>query len=533
MAKQGWAARVLAALNILQHAVMSFSSSKVTQHIRKPSPSLAFAVTAVAGLVVAAALGGTLLFSLRKKRKRNPLTSKQWGAAFDAKSGRLVNQQKVLDRVRFGGIEPQIRAEVWPFLLGFYDLNSTREERESEKHRKREAYMGLKMRCNALRAKIGEEDDEGNTSAEMDLDDSNSPQDGPRSEVSTSEDSPFIGNKSEDTEGDSKRELLEASEGVSVAQHAKVDSATDDVVSSGSSNAEHSEDNKLTQRESEAAFREKVRTDLENDCLKATDEFVNSQRIIRLDAVRMNAEWVPYSPSQANVTEELAFELARSVGLKDDEHLEPCRQHHAARLVAILEAYALHDPETGYCQGMSDLLSPFVALFNEDYEAFWCFVEFMRTARFNFRSDEVGIRRQLNKISSIFKAGDPRLYSHLESIDAENCFFIYRMVVVLLRRELSFEQTISLWEVLWAERRALSLSIAKQRKVKRKKEFLTEDLILFVIAAAIRQRRKIIIEKCRGLDEVLRECNSMVGRLDVWKLLREARELAYAVKGRL
>ncbi|KAI5069434.1 hypothetical protein GOP47_0015735 [Adiantum capillus-veneris] len=477
---------------------MTFSSSKIALHIRKPSPSLAFAVTAVAGFVVAAALGGTLFFSLRKQQKRSPLTSKQWGSAFDAVSGRLIDKQKVLHKVRFGGIEPHIRAEVWPFLLGFYDLDSTQEERESERYRKRELYMGLKMRCNALRIKLFEvtqECDEGNTSTEVSYEDSNSSQGGPRVSVLASQDSSFTGNDDKEINDSCKRQSPEVDDRASVAQETNAD-LTEDVLSSGSSNTEDVEDEQLVKTVCESVFSGKVHSDMENDCLIATEEFINCQRIIRVDAVRMNAEWVPYSPSQANVTEQLAFQLARSVGLQDDEHLEPCRQHHAARLVAVLEAYALHDPETGYCQ------------------------------------DEVGIRRQLNKISSIFKAGDPHLYSHLESIDAENCFFVYRMVVVLLRRELTFEQTISLWEVLWAEKKALSLSNTKQRKVRRR-DFVTEDLILFVIAAAIRRRRKVIIEKCRGLDEVLRECNSMAGHLDVWKLLKDAHDLAYAVEGKL
>ena len=34
--------------------------------------------------------------------------------------------------------------------------------------------------------------------------------------------------------------------------------------------------------------------------IKAPKDFLTWQRIIRLDAVRMNAEWIPYSPSQCD-----------------------------------------------------------------------------------------------------------------------------------------------------------------------------------------------------------------------------------------
>lgn len=39
-----------------------------------------------------------------------------------------------------------------------------------------------------------------------------------------------------------------------------------------------------------------------------------------------------------------------------------------ARLEGLLLAYALHDPGTGYCQGMADLAAPFVHLYGGDAE---------------------------------------------------------------------------------------------------------------------------------------------------------------------
>eukprot|EP00250_Pteridium_aquilinum_P007847 c17483_g1_i1 orf=328-1857(-) len=491
------------AFAFLQQAAMSSSSSSSLHKASlDTSVAVGVAITAVAGVAVAAAVGGTLIYSRRspfrrKKKRKSPLSEKQWRDAFDLESGRLIDQHKVLKKIRHGGVDPSIRAEVWLYLLGFYDLDSTQEEREAEECRKRDVYRDLKVQCSVLRTKASEElfDSDGRTS--------------------------------EAESGASSFSSIEE-------QARNADSAADNAGDSAEETMEEGHKGEIVTSESLSALNSVENADLKKGCLKATEDFVTWQRIIRLDAVRMNAEWVPYSPTQANVTEEVAEELAMSVGLKDDEHLEPCRQHHAARLVGILEAYALFDPETGYCQGMSDLLSPFVALLDEDYQAFWCFVQFMNTARDNFRLDEVGIRRQLEKISSIFKVGDPRLYSHLESMDAQDCYFVYRMVVVLLRRELTFEQTISLWEVIWAEKRAAGISHTRSLswRKSRKKSYVTDDLILFVIAAAVHQKRKII-EKCKGMDEILRECNSMAGHLDVWSLLDDARELVSAVQGRI
>ncbi|KAF9601125.1 hypothetical protein IFM89_017030 [Coptis chinensis] len=257
-----------------------------------------------------------------------------------------------------------------------------------------------------------------------------------------------------------------------------------------------------------------------------TEDFSTWQRIIRLDAVRANEEWLVFSPTQAAVSVGRARRSAEAVGLKDYDHLEPSRIFHAARLVAILEAYALYDTEIGYCQGMSDLLSPIIAIIEDDHIAFWCFVGFMRKARHNFRLDEIGIRRQLNIVSKIIKSKDSHLYRHLEKLKAEDCFFVYRMVVVLFRRELTFEQTVCLWEVMWADQAAVRAGISKSAWGKiRQRAPPTDDLLLYAISACVLQRRKLIIEKYSSMDEILRECNSMAGHLDVWKLLDDAHDL--------
>ena len=259
---------------------------------------------------------------------------------------------------------------------------------------------------------------------------------------------------------------------------------------------------------------------------KTPEDFTTWQRIIRVDAIRANTEWALFARNQAEVSKEKALRSAISVGLKDYDHLEPYMIYHAARLVALLEAYALYDPEIGYCQGMSDLLSPIIAVMEEDHEAFWCFVGFMRKARHNFRLDEVGIRRQLKTVSQIIKRKDSHLYRHLQKLQAEDCFFLYRMVVVLFRRELTFEQTVCLWEVMWADQAAIRAGIGRSTWGRiRLHAPPTDDLLLYAIAACVLQRRKLIIEKYSSMDEILRECNSMAGQLDVWKLLDDAHHL--------
>lgn len=499
-------------------------------------------VTAMAGLALAATLvissrrGGLKSPWSGKKRKR-PLTRQQWNNFF-LQDGKLRGGGvKFLKKVRSGGIDPSIRAEVWPFLLGVYDLNSSRAQRILTGMLNRKEYEKLRKQCQHLTTLS--RDDHKELKAVLD-----SPRfvqgcDSVCSEEVYTKESVSIGqgcSNEENLEKSIKEESLittiteqDEEEGSGITHS---DVPEDGAVSSGSeSSIEDSETLLITRSKPSRENNQRLagivsaKTDTINS-IRTIEDFAIWQRIIRLDSIRANTEWIPYSPVQAAVSEARALKAAADVGLTDYEDLEPCRIYHAARLVAVLEAYALYDPEIGYCQGMSDLLTPILSVMEEDHEAFWCFVGFMKKARHNFRLDEVGIRRQLNIVSKVIKFKDLQLYRHLEKLQAEDCFFVYRMVVVIFRRELTFEQTLCLWEVMWADQVAIRAGYGKSAWGRmRLRAPPTDDLLLYAIAASVLQRRKLIIERYSSMDEILRECNNMTGQLDVWKLLDDAHDL--------
>ncbi|XP_057520480.1 rab GTPase-activating protein 22-like [Amaranthus tricolor] len=482
-----------------------------------------------------------------RRRRKRALLPKQWVRLFEP-DGRLSNGGvKFLKKVRSGGVDPNIRAEVWPFLLGVYDLNSTREERDSTRNQKRKEYESLRKRCrrilrrSAVSSKGNETAENSNggsggffsqVSDTLDLDDISSARTSNGDDLYTPDsdgpiwDPEILSSAISFEEGD--KILLRAEEGSvasSVLSESESESSEDDDnVPYAEDFKENDLDENLTSSPSKA----------DNGLIFSSEDFATWQRIIRVDALRANPEWIVYSPSQAAVSEATAKQQAEIVGLKEYDHLEPCMICHATRLVSILEAYALYDPETGYCQGMSDLLSPIISVIEDDHEAFWCFVGFMKKARHNFRLDEVGIRRQLGLISKIIKCKDSHLYRHLEKLQAEDCFFVYRMVVVLFRRELTFEQTLCLWEVMWADQAAIRAGISKSAWGKlRQSAPPTDDLLLYAVAACVLQRRKLILEKYNSMDEIIRDCNNMAGNLDIWKLLDDAHDLVVTLHDKI
>uniref|UniRef100_A0A5B7A0F6 Putative small G protein signaling modulator 1-like n=1 Tax=Davidia involucrata TaxID=16924 RepID=A0A5B7A0F6_DAVIN len=138
--------------------------------------------------------------------------------------------------------------------------------------------------------------------------------------------------------------------------------------------------------------------------------------------------------------------------VRTDSHLEFYEDtKNLARMSDILAVYAWVDPATGYCQGMSDLLSPFVVLFEDNADAFWCFEMLLKRMRENFQMEgPTGVMKQLQALWHILELTDREMFAHLSHIGAESLHFAFRMLLVLFRRELSFNEALCLWEMMWA-----------------------------------------------------------------------------------
>ncbi|KAK6255442.1 hypothetical protein SCA6_016747 [Theobroma cacao] len=138
--------------------------------------------------------------------------------------------------------------------------------------------------------------------------------------------------------------------------------------------------------------------------------------------------------------------------VRTDSHLEFYEDtRNLARMSDILAVYAWVDPATGYCQGMSDLLSPFVVLFEDNADAFWCFEMLLRRMRENFQMEgPTGVMKQLQALWHILELTDREIFAHLSNIGAESLHFAFPMLLVLFRRELSFNEALRMWEMMWA-----------------------------------------------------------------------------------
>uniref|UniRef100_A0A061SIE0 Gtpase-activating protein gyp7 n=1 Tax=Tetraselmis sp. GSL018 TaxID=582737 RepID=A0A061SIE0_9CHLO len=228
-------------------------------------------------------------------------------------------------------------------------------------------------------------------------------------------------------------------------------------------------------------------------------------------------------------------------------HLNAYARHTARRLISLLSAYAVYDPEIGYCQGMSDLAAPFVAVLADDVEAFWCFESLMQTARRDFGDGGEGMGMRLRTLARTLEHHDPVLVHKLYLSGAADCLFAYRMVLVRMRRELSLDKCLLLWEVIWAEELAGSLGFGPRWRMLLKDHATTiaefnlsalererrtvPDLLTCFIADVIRCQRRPLLASVRETDDVARVFSAY--DIDLWKSLNEARRLQTAMAGKI
>ncbi|PKA52612.1 hypothetical protein AXF42_Ash001593 [Apostasia shenzhenica] len=232
------------------------------------------------------------------------------------------------------------------------------------------------------------------------------------------------------------------------------------------------------------------------------------------------------------------------------------KKENLAKLWDILAVYAWIDKDVGYCQGMSDLCSPMIILLQDEADAFWCFERLMRRLRGNFRclDNFVGVENQLQSLASITQVLDPKLHKHLEALGGGNYLFAFRMFMVLFRRELSFCDSLYLWEMMWALEYDPDIfsvyenpwfsnekSEGFKGKIKSIRQFGKYErqnlknqakgseaplpISVFLVASVLKDKSNKLLQEAKGLDDVVKILNDIAGNLDAKRACRTALKL--------
>ncbi|MCL7043277.1 hypothetical protein MKW94_003435 [Papaver nudicaule] len=174
----------------------------------------------------------------------------------------------------------------------------------------------------------------------------------------------------------------------------------------------------------------------------------------------------------------------------------------------ILLTYSFYNFDLGYCQGMSDLLSPILFVMKDEQESFWCFAALLERLGPNFNRDQAGMHSQLFALSKLVELLDSPLHNYFKQNDCLNYFFCFRWVLIQFKRELEYEETMLLWEVLWTHH-------------------LSEHLHLYLCVAILKRQRTKIMGEQMDFDTLLKFINELTGHIDLNAALRDAEALFF------
>eukprot|EP00249_Psilotum_nudum_P023147 c28759_g2_i6 orf=849-2477(+) len=485
------------------------------------------------------------------------LSEKRWRDAFDQNG--CVDMSKVLIRIQKGGVHPLIRGEVWEFLLGCFNPNSSNAERAALRKSRRQQYFKMKSECQTMDSAVGS----GEVLILPRINEDGSPvENEPQREID--EENHLNGNMEPVGMDSGSFHTEPQDENISDFVYSAKQVHTDYMVHNPAAKR-HSTDHEESVQSQEriAAVNGELAVGYEEDSggMIETATMDDGELLDALQAKRreVNAMFVQDKKviQWRLVLHQVGLDVVRT-----DRALQFYEKpEHLAKLWDILAVYAWIDPDIGYCQGMSDLCSPMVVLFSNEADAFWCFERLMNRLRENFRCTEhsVGVQKQLANLGSVIHAVDPKLHQHLDDLGGGNYIFAFRMVMVLFRREFSFADSLYLWEMIWAleygpqlisslkepvipeqhgggglrqeiksaltgKRRKALYQLGKFQRQIFKYGFSNAHNIPFVVfcAAGIFELQRARLQEAPGIDDIVKVLNDITGKLDAKKACKEA-----------
>ncbi|KAM3654573.1 uncharacterized protein VK521_016591 [Ammospiza maritima maritima] len=123
---------------------------------------------------------------------------------------------------------------------------------------------------------------------------------------------------------------------------------------------------------------------------------------------------------------------------------------HLAALQALLTTFALGHPRLSYCQGMSDVAAPLLAVLDDEAQAFLCFCSLMRRLAPRFRPGGRGLARAFGHLRRLLRRADPHFWAFLAARGAHDLLFCYRWLLLELKREFAFEDALKVLEITWS-----------------------------------------------------------------------------------
>eukprot|EP00116_Pleurobrachia_bachei_P000021 sb/3460283/ len=179
-----------------------------------------------------------------------------------------------------------------------------------------------------------------------------------------------------------------------------------------------------------------------------------------------------------------------------------------ARLRRIMCSYVWENLEIGYLQGMCDILAPLLVILDDEPLAFTCFRNLMGRMTMNFPHGGQ-MDAHFANMRSLIQILDSELFEHMhQNGDYSHFYFSYRWFLLDFKRELEYEDVFRVWEGIWAAYQTTS-----------------DHFTHFIALALVEHYRDIILDNNMDFTDIIKFFNEMAERHDGKKILSSARQL--------
>ncbi|KAF6299672.1 small G protein signaling modulator 2 [Rhinolophus ferrumequinum] len=160
------------------------------------------------------------------------------------------------------------------------------------------------------------------------------------------------------------------------------------------------------------------------------------------------------------------------------------------RLRDIMCSYVWEHLDVGYVQGMCDLLAPLLVVLDNDQLAYSCFSHLMKRMSQNFPNGGA-MDTHFANMRSLIQILDSELFELMhQNGDYTHFYFCYRWFLLDFKRELLYEDVFAVWEVIWAARHISS-----------------EHFVLFIALALVEAYREIIRDNNMDFTDIIKFFN--------------------------
>uniref|UniRef100_A0A672LE62 Small G protein signaling modulator 2 n=1 Tax=Sinocyclocheilus grahami TaxID=75366 RepID=A0A672LE62_SINGR len=225
------------------------------------------------------------------------------------------------------------------------------------------------------------------------------------------------------------------------------------------------------------------------------------------------------APSFSSYTIELLDTVALNLH-RIDKDVQRCDRNYyyfttsnLEKLRNIMCSYVWEHLEIGYVQGMCDLLAPLMVILDDECLAYSCFIQLMKRMSQNFPTGGA-MDTHFANMRSLIQILDSELFELMhQNGDYTHFYFCYRWFLLDFKRELLYEDVFAVWEVIWVAPRISS-----------------KHFVLFIALALVEVYRDIILDNNMDFTDIIKFFNEMAERHDVQHILRIARELVHKVQ---